>query len=412
MQHFGDVLKIIEGGLKFNVQTVVNYAQALKARLEKDGELQQARLLQTKLDGISPTLMAYSGSTAPELPVDQESQLELADIEKLAPGEAHAILDTHIRSDVDRFLTYARATDQLVEAGVGVAPRMLIFGPPGVGKTQLARHLAAELGLPLMTARCDSLISSYLGSTAKNIRKLFDHASERPCVLFLDEFDALAKARDDAQELGELKRVVVGLLQNIDALPPSCVLIAATNHQQLLDAAVWRRFSFRINMDLPRPELRDALLRSYLKSFLPSEHLDRAVLLSEGLSGAALREVAEDCIRGAVIAGEQTVPAHLLLHRMAQTSIIARGMSPTESAIARFLLDNKTPQRLAAAASNMSRRQVIKLSADMKVKVKPVAKEGIRKTGKSGGLVAVDKGTDSGKVQKPGAGRKSSAKRA
>jgi len=366
VQYFADVLKIIEGGLKFNAQTVVNYAQALKERLEQDGEHMQASLLQTKLDGVAKSVTAFGGATAPSLPVDQESQLDLASVETLRPGDAHAILDTHIRADVDRFLKYASATDQLIEAGVGVAPRMLIYGPPGVGKTQLARHIAAELRLPLLTARCDSLISSYLGSTAKNIRRLFDHAAERPCVLFLDEFDALAKARDDAQELGELKRVVVGLLQNMDALPPRNVVIAATNHQQLLDPAVWRRFSFRISMDLPHPQLREALLHSYLKGYEPDEHFDWAVELSEGLSGAIIREVAEDCIREAVITGKEKVTAPALIHRMVQTAIIARGLTPTEEAMARLLLTYKAPQRLAGQATGLSMRQIAKLSNDLK----------------------------------------------
>lgn len=366
MQHFPDVLKIIEGGLNFNVQTVVNYALALKERLEQDGEVMQARLLQTKLDGMSKKITAFGGSTAPTIPVDQDSQLDLANLEAIRPGDAHAILDDHIRADVDRFLKYASSSQKLIEAGVGVSPRMLIYGPPGVGKTQLARHIAGELQLPLLTARCDSLISSYLGSTAKNIRLLFEHAADRPCVLFLDEFDALAKARDDAQELGELKRVVVGLLQNIDALPPQTVIIAATNHEQLLDAAVWRRFTFHVSMDLPNPVLREALFQSYLRSYLPKENLSLAVILSEGLSGGAIREISEDCIRGAVIEDESEVEAATLIHRTAQAAMIGRGLTPTDDAIARLLLAHKVPQRVAGAASNLSLRQIGKIAADLK----------------------------------------------
>ena len=102
-----------------------------------------------------------------------------------------------------------------------------------------------------MVARLDGIVSSLLGSTAKNIRKIFDYASSIPCILFLDEFDAIAKARDDQHELGELKRVINSLLQNIDAMPSDHVLIAATNHAELLDNAIWRRFVQTVEIGLP-----------------------------------------------------------------------------------------------------------------------------------------------------------------
>ena len=95
---------------------------------------------------------------------------------------------------------------------------MLLYGPPGVGKSETAKYVAARLEVPLYTVRTDSLVSSYLGSTSKNLRSVFDFVSAEPCVLFLDELDAIAKQRDDSQELGELKRVVISLLQNIDKL--------------------------------------------------------------------------------------------------------------------------------------------------------------------------------------------------
>ena len=104
-------------------------------------------------------------------------------------------------------------------------------------------------------ARLDTLISSLLGNTAKNIHKIFEYAKKQPCVLFLDEFDAIAKARDDQHELGELKRVVNSLLQNMDEYCQNGILVAATNHHELLDSAIWRRFQTVIEM--PKPELSE-----------------------------------------------------------------------------------------------------------------------------------------------------------
>lgn len=204
----------------------------------------------------------------------------------------------------------------MITAGVGIAPSLLLYGPPGCGKTVLAKHVAARLELPLLTARCDTLVSSFLGATSKNIRALFDHTASRPCVLFLDEFDSLAKARDDKQELGELKRVVVSLLQNIDALSGNTVLVAATNHPQLLDPAAWRRFAYRIEMPFPDPHQRRILLESRLAQLAPVKALDALVDLSQGLSGAIIEQAAYDAVRAAVLSDRKEVEAADIARRL------------------------------------------------------------------------------------------------
>jgi SpoVK/Ycf46/Vps4 family AAA+-type ATPase len=178
---------------------------------------------------------------------------------------------------------------------------MLMYGPPGCGKTQLARSIAARLELPLVTARVDTLISSFLGSTSKNLRTLFDHAATRRCVLFLDEFDALAKLRDDRQELGELKRVVVSLLQNIDSVQGKTVILAATNHEHLLDPAIWRRFAYRVHINLPDLDVRRNMFARFLRDPLAPRALERFSKASQGLSGSDIRQICEDARRTAVI---------------------------------------------------------------------------------------------------------------
>jgi SpoVK/Ycf46/Vps4 family AAA+-type ATPase len=364
MNHLPEVLKILEGALRSNAEQAVNYARLLIEKLKQEGEDQQARLLQRKLDTLPSRLIPLSNGQMGSIPVDQESHLDLAEEQLIPNDEPKVLLDEHIRVEVSRFLEDMRHMDRLLAAGIDASPRMLIYGAPGVGKTQLARFISAELRLPLLTARCDTLISSFLGSTAKNIRHLFDHAAQRPCVLFLDEFDALAKARDDAQELGELKRVVVGLLQNIDALPSQTILLAATNHEQLLDPAVWRRFNYRLQIHLPAPALRDALLKSYLGKFGSDIPLNRAVQLSEGLNGGVIRQAVEDCIRGAVLRQEAHVTEGQLLARIGQIVLTTRNVAPTLEAVADLLLRSGVPLRTVSEGTGLSMRQVLKRNAE------------------------------------------------
>src|SRR6202167_4526051 len=128
----------------------------------------------------------------------------------------------------------------------------MLFGKPGTGKTKLGYWLAERLGLPLVIARLDGLMSSFLRTTARNIGSLFDFANRYRCVLLLDEFDSLAKLRDDPQEVGEIKRVVNALLQNLDGRREVGLTIGITNHPRLLDSAVWRRFE--VQLEIPKPD--------------------------------------------------------------------------------------------------------------------------------------------------------------
>ncbi|WP_374297690.1 AAA family ATPase [Sphingomonas sp.] len=145
---------------------------------------------------------------------------------------------------------HARA-DVLRSHGYEPRHRVLLSGPPGNGKTSYAEAVAEALALPLFLVRYDALIGSYLGETNARLRKLFDYVRARPCVLFFDEFDAIGKERGDTHETGEIKRVVSFLLMQLDQLPSYVIVMAATNHAELLDRAVWRRFQMRLSFPAP-----------------------------------------------------------------------------------------------------------------------------------------------------------------
>lgn len=301
MDYLREVTKIAEWGLRGDQIRVTAYLNQLIEKLTAVGDSKAALRLQELLDGTDSLVSTSSAGGQTRLPVDGESRLALADEEVPDFKDWPIILNSSTKRRVDEFIEYVEKADELETHGVGMTPSLIAYGPPGTGKTQLARYIAGRLKMPLIVARADTLISSYLGSTSKNIRTLFDHVAHRHCILFLDELDAFAKLRDDQQELGELKRVVVSLLQNLDKLDHHTVLLAATNHEHLLDPAIWRRFTFKLPLN--HPALSERI--DFIKLFLDGRevNLDIELLgeLTNGLSGSEIKMVCHDGIRDAVV---------------------------------------------------------------------------------------------------------------
>jgi len=161
------------------------------------------------------------------------------------------ILPKDVMQICEQYIQEQYRVDLLRTYGLEPRNRILLVGAPGNGKTSLAEAIAESLMIPLFVVKYDSIIGAYLGETALRLRKLIDFASTRKCVLFFDEFETLGKERGDTHETGEIKRVVSSLLLQIDDLPSHVTIIGATNHPELLDRAVWRRFQIRINLPMP-----------------------------------------------------------------------------------------------------------------------------------------------------------------
>lgn len=328
--HLSEVLKILDGALRSNACMSSNYAGLLADKLEQDGEREIASRIRERL-ARAPAAVAHAqdaGGLLGGLPVDSESRLDTLDMSTPMRGSIHLCLPGGTARRVEEFLQSVRHYDRLRAAKAAMPLRMLLYGAPGTGKTQTARWIASELGLPLLTARCDTLVSSLLGQTSKNLRRIFDYVEQRPCVLFLDEFDALASARGNERDIGELQRVVIALLQNIDALSDSTVLLAASNHEKMLDPAVWRRFPFQLPLPLPDEALRLEIWQSMLGAFAP-ESLDWSALCvrSEGASGAMIEQVSLDAKRHAVFEGRGQVDTGELFRRLSLSFALAEGHS-------------------------------------------------------------------------------------
>lgn len=234
------------------------------------------------------------------LPVDPKSRSPL--VEEQAWPTSPLFVDEQSGSIFRNFIEDAANVQLLSEKGLGTRLSMLLSGPPGTGKSLLAGHLAAQLNKPLYVVRLDSVVSSYLGDTAKNLRNVFDFIPSRNAVLFLDEMDAVAKIRDDKNELGELKRVVNTLIQGLDSLDDQSVIIGATNHAQLLDPAIWRRFPYKIELGFPSEDVLCDLWRHYLFNDDSDSSLSRILAkTAAGLTGAEVEDLALAARRHALL---------------------------------------------------------------------------------------------------------------
>lgn len=250
------LVSLVRAGAVGDKEMLRSTAEALMAdeRAKKHHIL--ADRLQRALSAISVTPPALTTSASQLQPNGREAILELEPRVRLddllltlpAQESGRQLVEEHMRADVLR------------AHGYEPRHRVLLSGPPGNGKTSFAEGVAESLGLPFFLVRYDTLIGSYLGETNARLRKLFDYVRTQPSVLFFDEFDAIGKERGDTHETGEIKRVVSFLLTQLDQLPSYVLVIAATNHGELLDRAVWRRFQMRLSFPAPDKKLIAAFL--------------------------------------------------------------------------------------------------------------------------------------------------------
>jgi hypothetical protein len=324
LEHFAVVQSLCRIGLALGDDAFRQQVVRLKARLSKSGARDEAASLERLLMAtpnvveMAPTRVELSNLqvSGEELtdgiqpPVDRETSAPLCRILRHpGAGRIAPVLDRTTRQTVEDIVREWRTFERLRQLDVAPARSCLIYGPPGSGKTVTAYHLAGQLGLPVVEARIDGLVGSFLGTTARNIAALFKFANRYRCMLLLDEFDALAKMRDDPQEIGEIKRVINTLLQNLDERTDIGITVAITNHDRLLDRAVWRRFENLIHLGEPDDAARAKLLSLFLKPMPPSTPIIRLITyVTQGRTGSDLRRLANAMKRYIALSGEQPEP--------------------------------------------------------------------------------------------------------
>lgn len=355
---YSEILRIIEAGLDRDKDKVKNYALLLSKKLKEDGDLGSSKRIETLLSKKNNGFAMTDALIAP--PVDQESRMGIVDID-YSPMKPNIILSPAISDRMTDFENTIAIKDKLDSIGMPFNMSLLLYGPPGCGKTSVAYYLAHQLGLPLVTARLDTIISSLLGNTAKNLRRVFDFAKRQPCVLFLDEFDAVAKARDDQHELGELKRVVNSLLQNMDSYCQHGVMIAATNHQELLDDAIWRRFQTVI--EIPKPGINEIeifftkIIETLDTDNISGKHMTTIYNQLYGLSYSDIQVLGQNVVKRKLIMNQDRADVIDFLNEII---LFKHHGNVEQPELIHYLIDCGIPQRTIAEHFEISVRQVRK----------------------------------------------------
>ncbi|QTA88177.1 AAA ATPase chaperone [Desulfonema magnum] len=243
------------------------------------------------------------------IPRDTEKGFPLLEIQYFEHDLDSLILSQETKARLERIIREFKDADILATYNLAYKKKVLLCGKPGTGKTFSAQIISSVLNIPLVYIRFDAIISSYLGETAGNLRKVFDFIENDTWIVLFDEFDIIAKNRDDSHEHGEIKRVVNNFLQMLDNFKGDSILFAATNHQNMLDSAIWRRFDAVIDYELPDEATRKHLFERYLRPIRRDQKIDisKAAKDSQGLSPADIKMIAAEAMKTVIIDSRNTL---------------------------------------------------------------------------------------------------------
>lgn len=241
--------------------------------------------------------------TSAPIPRDSEKGFPLLEIQHPEEFFESLVLNNETKEQIEQIVREFKDADILATYNLSYKKKVLFCGKPGTGKTFSAKILSSVLNIPLVYIRFDAIISSYLGETATNLRKVFEFIETGTWIVLFDEFDIIGKNRDDYHEHGEIKRVVNNFLQMLDNFKGDSILLAATNHQNILDPAIWRRFDDVIYYELPNKKTREILFKNYLRSIKQEKNIKFLEIaeLTEGLSPADIKMIVEEAMKLSII---------------------------------------------------------------------------------------------------------------
>lgn len=305
--------KLLRQLIKSGVQgDAAGFRSASEAVIKEERE-KNHHLLANDLERLLYGGQAVSGNgvrnlhSLPSLPTNKDNGLALLEERAVVREEKDIILSDATQSALDEILMEHNRADTLRSYGMQPAQKLLFCGPPGCGKTLAAEVVANALSMPLVLVRLDSVISSFLGETAANLRKVFDYIAQQPVVALFDEFDALTKDRGDSADHGELKRSVNAVLQMMDGYRGESLIVATTNYETLLDKAVWRRFDEVVRFEMPNLEQIKRLLALKLsgtrRNFEPDD--GQVASLFKGMSHADIERVIRRAVKEMILSGRE-----------------------------------------------------------------------------------------------------------
>lgn len=358
--------------------------QRLTDAYKKDGHEKEAKtlekILKSQQQAKPMAAAAISASSALEgeiltqktpVPVDKETSTAILEVifdDGLPQDEP--LFNDQIKEAVDSVVLEWTNYTKLVKMNATPSRSCLIYGEPGTGKTHLAKWIAKRVGLPVVLAKLDGIVSSFLGTSSRNISNLFKFANRYKCVLLLDEFDAIAKLRDDPQEVGEVKRIVNTLLQCLDNRDEVGFTIGVTNHEQLLDPAIWRRFDVQIEIPRPSEGVLPVLVNKFVK---PLEYSEAEVqFLSwclQGATGADVQKLANWLKRMSIIPEYKNqslvrlMQRYVLLNTGRVSKMVKEALDkPLDEMVRNILNDNPTlKQKDLAEVFNLAPSSISKL---------------------------------------------------